>query len=97
LTFVGFSLVAGATASAIMLWPKLREAVVVGREAAALASPVPVAEPLFKLREGEIVTVRAERRGFSLVQTPAGRSGWVAGADLVRVLPQSGELCRPSH
>jgi hypothetical protein len=32
--------------------------------------------------------MRAEHQDFALVQTSAGRSGWVARADLARVMPQ---------
>jgi hypothetical protein len=90
LTCAGALLVAAALGSAITMWPRLNDAVVTAREAPALTSPVLAAEPLFKLREGETVTVRAEHQDFALVQTTAGRSGWVAGADLARVAPPSG-------
>jgi len=90
LTFVGALLVATAISNAIVMWPSVHEAVVINREAPALTTPVLAAEPLFKLREGETVTVRAEHQDFALVQTLPGRSGWVARADLARVVPQSG-------
>jgi hypothetical protein len=90
LTFAGALLVAAALGSAIMTWPRVNDAVVIAREAPALTSPVLAAEPLFKLREGETVTVRSEHQDFALVQTTAGRSGWVARADLTRVVPPSG-------
>jgi hypothetical protein len=48
------------------------------------------AEPAFKLPEGETVMVRAEHQDFTLVQTTAGRSGWVSRADLALVVPQAG-------
>jgi hypothetical protein len=89
LTFAGALLVANAVASAITLWPSVNEAVVIVRAAPARTSPVLAVEPAFQLREGETVTVRAEHGDFMLVQTPAGRSGWVAGAELARVVPQS--------
>jgi hypothetical protein len=89
LTFAGAFLVASAIGSAITMWPKVNEAVVIARDAPAWNSPVPVAEPAFKLPEGETVTVRAERQDFALVQTSAGRAGWVARADLARVVPPS--------
>jgi hypothetical protein len=90
LTFVGALLIATAIANAIVMWPRVHEAVVINREAPALTTPVMAAEPLFKLLEGETVSVRAELQDFTLVQTSAGRSGWVARANLVRVVPQSG-------
>ena len=89
LTCAGALLVANAIASAITLWPNVNEAVVIGLEAPARTAPVLGVEPVFQLREGETVTVRAERGDFMLVQTPAGRSGWVAGAELARVVPPS--------
>ena len=89
LTVVGALLFATAIGSAITTWPKMNEAVVITGETSARVSPVLDAEPAFKLREGDTVTVCAERQSFALVQTLAGRSGWVARADLARVVPQS--------
>ncbi len=91
LTFAGTLLVATAIGSAVTMWPKISEAVVITREAPARTSPVLPAEPLFKLREGETVTVRAEHRNFALVQTSTGRSGWVGRADISSVVPESGD------
>ena len=88
LTFAGALLVATAIGSAITIWPEVNEAVVIASEAPARTSPVPVAESVFKLREGETVAVRAEHQDFVLVQTSAGRSGWVARAELSRVVPR---------
>jgi hypothetical protein len=96
LAFVGAMPVAVAIASAITLWPRLNAAVILAREAPAFTSPVTVAEPAFELREGETVTVRAEHQGFALVQTLAGRAGWVARANLSLVVPRSGNGS-PSH
>jgi hypothetical protein len=86
LTFIAALLVATAIGSAVTMWPRVNEAVAIAREAPVLTSPVLAAEPLFKLREGETVTVRAEHQDFSLVQTSTGRSGWVDRADLSRVV-----------
>jgi hypothetical protein len=87
LTFAGVLLVATAIGSAITMWPRINEAVVISREAPARIAPVSAAEAAFKLHEGETVTMRAEHQDFALVQTSAGRSGWVARADLARVMP----------
>lgn len=97
LTFAGALLVATAIGSAITLWPRVNEAVVIARDAPARTSPVSAAEPAFKLHEGETVTMRAEHQDFTLVQTSAGRSGWVVRADLARVVPQSGKPFPPTH
>jgi tetratricopeptide (TPR) repeat protein len=87
-TFAGVLLVATAIGSAITMWPRINEAVVISREAPTRIAPVSAAEAAFKLHEGETVTMRAEHQDFALVQTSAGRSGWVARADLARVVPQ---------
>jgi hypothetical protein len=89
LTVVGALLVATAIGSAITTWPKMNEAVVITVETPARISPVSTAEATFKLLAGETVTVCAEHQGFALVQTSAGRSGWVSRADLARVVPQT--------
>ena len=90
LMFGGALLVATGIGSAIMMWPRVHEAVVINGHAPALATPGLAAEPLFKLREGETVTARAEHQDFTLVRTSAGQSGWVADVDLSRVVPRPG-------
>jgi len=90
LALVGSLLVLTAIGSAITIWPRVNEAVVLAHDAPAWNSPVRVAEPVFKLREGEAVIVRAEHQDFALVKTSAGHSCWVARADLTRVVPPSG-------
>jgi hypothetical protein len=97
LTCVATLLVATAIASAIMTWPRVNQAVVISLEAPAWNSPVPVADPAFKLHEGETVEVRAEHQDFALVQTSTGRSGWVARADLARVVPSSRAPSQATH
>jgi uncharacterized protein YgiM (DUF1202 family) len=69
----------------------MKTAVVITDETPARISPVSNAEPAFQLRAGETVTVRAGHQGFALVQTSAGRSGWVPRADLARVVPPAGD------
>jgi hypothetical protein len=97
LTCVGALLVATAIGSAVVMWPRVHDAVVIHGDAPALTTPVPAAEPLFKLREGETVMVRAEHQDFALVQTLAGRSGWVPRADLVFVMPHSSDHSQSTH
>jgi hypothetical protein len=89
MALVGALLIASAIGSASTMWPRVKEAVVIARGAPARTSPASVAEPAFTLREGEIVTVRAELENFDLVQTAAGRAGWVARADLALVVPRT--------
>ena len=90
LTVVGACLVVTGIASAVSVWPKVNEAVVIARNAPARTSPVLAAEPAFTLREGETVSVSAEHQDFVLVQTSAARSAWVTRADLARVVPSAG-------
>jgi hypothetical protein len=83
----GIVMLAASIGSAIATWPKMHESVVIVHGSPALTSPVTAAEALFILREGDTVTVRTERGAFALVRTRSGRSGWVARADLARVIP----------
>ena len=89
LTVVGALLFATAIGSAITTWPKMNEVFVITGETPARITPVSTAEAAFKLFAGETVTVCAEHQSFTLVQTLAGRSGWVARADLAWVVPKS--------
>lgn len=97
LSFAGTLLVAAAIGSAIVTWQRVNEAVILARETPARATPVLAGEPLFKLRAGETVTVRAERQDFTLVQTSAGRAGWVPRADLAFVVPPSSDRSQSTH
>jgi tetratricopeptide (TPR) repeat protein len=87
LTVVGALLIVTAIGNALTTWPQLNEAVVITSQAPARITPVSDAEPAFKLPAGETVAVRAEHQGFALVQTAAGRFGWVARADFALVVP----------
>ena len=95
LTAAGALLAAIAIGNAVAIWPEMNEAVVMAHAPPVYNSPVSVGEAAFKLREGETVTVRAERQNFALVQTSEGRSGWVARADLVRIIPPSNDRSQP--
>jgi hypothetical protein len=70
-----------------MRWPELSRAVVVNAHVTALIAPAESAGPVFPLAEGEIVTTKKVRRNFVLVRTVDGRSGWVLGAQIERVIP----------
>jgi len=45
-------------------------------------------EASFVLPEAETVKMTAEYEGFVLVQTRAGRTGWVSRANLAPVVPR---------
>jgi hypothetical protein len=42
----------------------------------------------FVLPEAEIVKIGAEHEGFLLIQTKAGRTGWVSRSNLAPVVPR---------
>lgn len=89
LALVGALLAAATVGGAIVMWPRVHEAVVIASKAPARTSPVAAADEAFALREGETVTVRAMRPDFALVQTPAGRAGWVARNQIEDVVPRN--------
>ncbi len=82
------ALLLGFTASnALLLWPKLHEAVILGAGTPARVAPVPMGDPLFVLAEAETVRVTAEHDDFLLVRTRDGQTGWVSRANLAPVVP----------
>jgi hypothetical protein len=68
-------------------WPELSRAVVVNPHVTALIAPAESAAPVFPLAEGEIVTAKKTLRNFVLVRTADGRAGWVARAQIERIIP----------
>jgi type IV secretory pathway VirB2 component (pilin) len=86
-TLVGVVLVALTLSNAILLWPRMREAVVLVNQTPARVSPVPMGDTAFVLREAETVTVTAEHEDFILIRTRGGLSGWVARANVGAVVP----------
>jgi hypothetical protein len=91
----GFALAGLTVANAVVLWPRLHEAVVVTAEATVRVSPVPMGDPLFVLPEAATVRMKAEHEGFVLVQTREGRLGWVSRANIAPVVPF--ECARQAH
>jgi hypothetical protein len=84
----GIALVGLTVCNGVILWPKLHEAVVITAATPARVSPVPMGDPLFVLPEAETVKMTAEHEGFVLVQTRAGRMGWIARANLAPIVPR---------
>jgi len=70
----------------------LRRAVVTVPEAVAGVSPVTTAQPMFKLRAGEAVTLQQTHGAFTLVWNHAGQAGWVKTGELARVIPATATL-----
>ena len=87
LSLIGFLTAGAALCDAAVLWPVLHDAVVVTPKATARVSPVPMGEPLFELREAEIVETISRHDSFVMVQTRAGRKGWVSADSAAPIVP----------
>jgi hypothetical protein len=85
----GTVLLGVSMADAVSLWPVMHQAVVITAATPVRVSPVTTEEPLFVLPEAAVVAMRGEHEGFILVQTEAGRTGWVPAANVVRIVPRS--------
>jgi len=84
---LGVALIVLTASNAMLLWPRMHEAVILIDQTPARVSP---ADTAFVLREAESVTMRAEHEDFILVRTGGGLSGWVARANLGAVVPPTG-------
>jgi hypothetical protein len=80
-----FVLVAAVIALGIR-WPDLHRAVVIAPEAVAGIAPVTVAQPMFKLRAGEVVTLKQIHGAFARIENHVGHEGWVKASDIERVI-----------
>jgi hypothetical protein len=87
---LGIALIAVTVSSAMLLWPRMHEAVVLVDQTPARVSPAPMADTTFVMREAESVTMTAEHEDFILIRTGSGLSGWVARANLGAVVPPVG-------
>jgi hypothetical protein len=85
---VGISMLSLCAGNAVALWPLLHEGVVITGATPVRVSPVPMGDSLFLLPEAETVSITAEHEGFYLVQTRAGRTGWVSRANVAPVVPR---------
>lgn len=84
---LGLALIALTMSNAMLLWPRIHEAVVLVNQTPARVTPVPMGDTAFVLREAETVTMTAEHEDFILIRTRGGLSGWVARASLGAVVP----------
>ena len=84
---LGIALLALTVSNAMLLWPRMHEAVVLIDQTPARVSPVPMGDTGFVLPEAATVTVTAEHEDFLLIRTRDGLSGWVARANLGAVVP----------
>ena len=84
---LGIALIALTVSNAMLLWPRMHEAVVLIDQTPARVSPVPMGDTGFVLPEAATVNVIAEHDDFLLIRTRDGLSGWVARANLGAVVP----------
>jgi hypothetical protein len=87
---IGAALIALSASNAVLLWPRMHEAVVLIDQAPVRVSPVPMGDTAFVLPEAETVTIVAEHEDFALVRTRSGLSGWIARANLGTIVPHAG-------
>jgi hypothetical protein len=92
----GVALMAFTVSHAMLLRPRLHEAVVLANQTAARVIPAPMGDTAFVLPEAETVTMTAEHEDFVLVRNRGGYSGWVARASLGIVVPQINTSPPPS-
>jgi hypothetical protein len=84
----GVAMMGLVVCNGIVIWPALHEGVVISASAPVRVSPVPMGDSSFVLPEAEIVKIGAEHEGFLLIQTKAGRTGWVSRSNLAPVVPR---------
>jgi hypothetical protein len=87
---LGVALIALTASNAMLMWPRMHEAIVLIDQTPARVSPALMGDTAFVLREAESVTMTAEHEDFILVRTGGGLSGWVARANLGAVMPPVG-------
>jgi hypothetical protein len=87
---VGVALMALSASNAMLLWPRMHEAIVLVDQTPARVAPAPMGDTTFVLREADSVTMTAEHEDFILIRTDRGLSGWVARANLGAVVPPVG-------
>jgi len=92
---LGAALIALSVSNAMLLWPRMHEAVVLIDQTPARVSPAPMADTAFVLREAESVTMTAEHEDFILIRSNGGLVGWVARANLGAVVPPVGGEAEP--
>lgn len=85
---LGFLMVGLTLCNGLALWPILHEGVVITGMTPVRVSPVPMGDSLFTLPEGALVRIEAEHEEFALIETRAGRTGWVAHSNLASIVPR---------
>ena len=85
---LGVAMMCLTACNGIALWPTLHEGIVINGSASARVSPVPMGDSLFTLPEAQSVRIAAKHEEFLLVETAAGRTGWVSRANVAAVVPR---------
>jgi hypothetical protein len=88
---VAAGILLAVAASFAIRWPEFNRAIVITANAPARIAPAGTAAESFALKAGEPVNIADTYGQFILAHTPDGRSGWIARADLARVLPRSSD------
>jgi hypothetical protein len=83
---LGTTAVLAASAVAIR-WPELNRAVIVGAHSDAYIAPAGDSTVLFNPKPGEVVTEENTYGDFVRIRTTDGRSGWVVGQDVEKIIP----------
>jgi hypothetical protein len=82
------AVVAVLAASAVALrWPELDRAVIVGAQPVAHLAPAANSATSFSPKPGEIVRAENTYGNFVRVRAADGRSGWVAAAEVEKIIP----------
>lgn len=84
---LGVVLISLSASSAVLLWPRMHEGIVLVDQTPARVSPVPMSDTAFVLPEAETVTITGEHEDFALIRTRGGLVGWVARANVGAVVP----------
>jgi hypothetical protein len=84
---LGVALIALTVSNAMLLWPRMHEAVILISQTPVRVTPAPMGDTAFVLPEAETVRITARHEDFVLIRTRGGLSGWVARASLGAVVP----------
>lgn len=87
--FIGAIVLLAMAGNAVMVWPKLKAAVILTPATPLRATPVPMGDTLAALPAAETVRILAMHEGFVLVRTRGGKTGWVADANIAAVVPRT--------
>jgi hypothetical protein len=89
---LGVALMALTASNAMLLWPRMHEAIILVDQTPVRVAPAPMSDTAFVLREADSVTMTAEHEDFILIRTDGGLSGWVARANIGAVVPPMGDV-----